>query len=197
MDNKSKEDAITTLANVDKFGAVGNDKNKILYHSPNTRAPVVTRIWMHHHMIIQLIAQGKKNYEIADIMGMSKGAISRIKNSPLVKGQLAEMAKVIYGETIDVQRSIVEIAPEALLVLKDLMRNPVTHERLRKDIAERFVDHVAPPPKTIQGNINFYLTKDKINDIKERSKDAGFKRGSIVKDTELKEAEFEEVPSNG
>ena len=146
------------------------------------KAYKVLHIWERHHQIIRLIAQGLRNKDIAEHLGITKETVSNVRNSPIVRKRIQFLQSVMYKEVVDVQRRIVDIAPEAQAVLENLMHSGETSPLLRATIADKMLDRagfVAPQRRQVE-IVHGYFTKEYLEDLKGKAKEVGREVGMVV-----------------
>jgi hypothetical protein len=146
----------------------------------------VSKIWDLHHEIKRRILLGQKNTIIAEALGCTPVTVSNVRNSPIIQDQLAIMQGARDANTVDIAREIQEFAPEALKLLKDIVRGEGVGKNastaLRAKEANGFLDRAGHVPIRKEQHVHAHLTPEEIEGIKERA----FKDGPIV-DVEYKE----------
>lgn len=138
------------------------------------RVWTVNELWDRHHEILRLISIGMTNVAVAEKLGISAQSVSLVRNSPVAQEHLMILHGARDAETVDVARDIRDTAPEALKILKMVMRGDQTLGKvpvqLRARTAEGLLDRAGyGAPKKIE-TINAYLTSEEILAIKERAK---------------------------
>lgn len=150
----------------------------------------VEKIWDHHHEIVRRLALGQRPRQIALDLDVSVQTISNVRNSPLVKQQLAMLHAVRDVETTEVARQILEVAPKAIRVIEDMLDDEEQKADVRLRAALGTLDH-AIPRRSVQLNVDQHLNEDDMNDIKKIALERGKKSGVISDNAE--EVEFTEV----
>ena len=136
---------------------------------------VVSEMWDLHHEIARRIVIGQKNVEIAKALKITPVTVSSVRNSPIVQEHVSIMRGVRDAETIDLAKEIKEIAPEALILLKDIIRGDndgaVASINLRARTSEGMLARIGHGiPHRIQSeSVNLHLTSQDIAAIKNRA----------------------------
>ena len=152
---------------------------------------VVSEMWEKHREIARRLALGQKNVEIADALNVTPTMVSNVKNSPVVKEQVSILCGARDADTIDIAREIREIAPDALRLLKQIVRGegPGTAASiaLRARESNNMLARIGHGvPHRIQAeSINVHLTNKDIEEIKSRAKI----NGDVIVEAEYKETE--------
>lgn len=148
----------------------------------------VATIWELHEEIARRIVLGQKNVDIAEAVKCSPQTVSNVRNSPVVQDKLALMRGARDAYTIDIARDIQEFAPEALQLLKDVIKRKGSGENasiaLSARTAESWLDRAGHAPVRKEAVIHQSLTKEEIDQIKSRA----FGPQSPIIDVEFKEA---------
>lgn len=135
----------------------------------------VGHMWDVHHEIARRIVIGQKNVEIAEALGVSAQMVSNVRNSPVVQEHISIMRGARDADTVDLAREIKEIAPEALTLLKDIIKGDDQGQGaplgLRARTAENMLARVGHGvPKVVKSeNVHAFLTTEDIEDIKRRA----------------------------
>lgn len=152
----------------------------------------VSEIWDRHHKIKRLIFLGYDNVEIAEKVGCHTQTVSLVRNSKVIKDQLAVMHAAADAKTIDIRREIQELAPVCLDLLKDVVKgdrdgknaNIALRTRTAQDILDRAGHGRIQRSEALVG----HFTADELREIKEDAKAKARENGQIIE-----EAEYEEV----
>lgn len=147
--------------------------------------------WEHHHAIARLVVAGCKNTEIARHIGVDKQTVSNVRNSPVVKAQIARLRGEAENEIINAHRIIREAAEDAARVMVDCIQNPNAEEALRVRTAKDVLGLagiVTPKNVNVQhaGEVT-HLTAQQI----ERLRDQG--QRVINHDDPTVDADYEEI----
>ena len=141
----------------------------------------VTECWDLHHEIKRRIFIGQKNTVIALELGCDKQTVSLVRNSDVVKAELAEMHKAADTNVVDITKEIAAKQSDALRVLADLMMDS-TSDQVRAGCAKDLLDRGgnAAVKSVNVTSTNFHLTGEDILGIKERSQQAALAAGLIT-----------------
>lgn len=145
----------------------------------NNRHWTVNEMWEVHHEIARLLLLGYKNVDVAEHLSVSSQMVSNVRNSPVVQDKLTIMKGARDADTIDLSKEIRDSAPDALGLLKDIIRGDNegagANLPLRAKTAESMMDragYAAPQRKQVE-SIHYTLTKEEIDGIKEKAKNSG------------------------
>jgi hypothetical protein len=153
-----------------------NDLDRIM----RPRTWHVNEIHGMHHEIIRLLMLGMKNVDIAKRIGCTEVQVSSIKNSPIVLDRLALMNAARDIKSIDISKDIMEVAPEALKLLKKIVRGEeigaqVAPLGLQAKTAESLLDRAGfgAVKKVATSNEHVFYTNDEIEALKARARENG------------------------
>ena len=148
----------------------------------------VGKVWELHDEIKRRILLGQKNTVISEAIGCSVQTVSNVRNSPVIQDQLSIMRGARDASTVDIARDIQEFAPEALELLKNVVRGDGVGANasvaLQAREANNFMDragHSAVRKHDVRG-IHALLTIEDIEGIKKRALEA---RGPVIPDAEV------------
>ena len=145
----------------------------------------VSSLWDLHHQIVRRIFLGQKNTEIAKALNCTKEHVSTVRNSDIVKTELAKMHQTATNNAVDIAKQISEQAPKALKVLEKLMNdetvNPATRARIAMDQLDRS-GNAAPKQTNI---LHAHLTSADIQELKKRALQLGTDNGVVVEEAEI------------
>lgn len=136
---------------------------------------VVSQMWEIHHEIARRLVLGQKNKEIAEALNVTPVMVSNVRNSPIVQERISILKGARDADTIDLAREIKEVAPEALGLLKDIIRGENdganAHIGLRARTSENMLARVGHgvPHKVQTENVHTVLTAADIAEIKQRA----------------------------
>lgn len=137
----------------------------------------MAQMYEKHHEIARMILLGMKNVDIAKELGCSAQLVSNVRNSPVVKEKLALMVAVRDSEAIDLSREIADLAPIALMRVKEAIETgkvfdkevPVT--TLLKEANGVLDRELGKATQTINTkNLHAHFTIDDINEIKAKAR---------------------------
>jgi hypothetical protein len=125
----------------------------------------VTKIKQTHHALARLVAEGRRNEEISQIMGYSPSYISSLKNDPAFKNLVDYYSGMVDGVYENVQVSLHErltsismVAAEELLDRVTTEPEKFTNEELDK-LIKTTADRTGFGPKATQVNVNVNLAQ--------------------------------------
>ncbi len=137
------------------------------------RKYAIQTMWDVHREIVRLAVIGMKSVDIADTLSITPAMVSYTINSPIAKREIANLRAARDLDAVDVAKRIQQIAPTALETLEELLceSNDAIKLKAATDILDR-AGHAAV--KTLRTeSVSLHLTKDDIEDIKNRAKEIG------------------------
>lgn len=158
---------------------------------------VVNEMWDLHHEIARRLMLGQKNVEIAKALGCTPQTVSNVKNSPVVQEHITIMRGARDADTVDLSKEIMEIAPVALELLKDIIKGEGDGANagigLRAKESNNMMARVGHgvPHKIQAESTNLFLTTEDIKEIRRRAI-----AGGDVIDVEASPCEPETFPSS-
>jgi len=132
-------------------------------------------MWNLHHEIARRLVLGQKNTEIAKALDITPQTVSNVKCSPVVQEQMLILNGTRDVETMDLKREIEEIIPDAVFLLKDIIRGQGQAQNasltLRAKESNNMLARVGHgvPQKIQSESVNIQLTSKDILDIKRRA----------------------------
>lgn len=135
----------------------------------------VGQLWDLHHEVIRMLLLGIKQCDIAEKLGITDCQVSKIKNSQIVQDRLSLMRAARDVKTIDISRDILETAPRALKLLKNIIENEDEGRQatigLRSKVAESILDRAGfgAVKKSQNENVVTFYNADEIERIKQRA----------------------------
>lgn len=174
------------------------NRGKDLRKSPERQHWVVSKMWDLHHEIARMIMLGWKNVEIADKLGITSQTVSNVRNSPVVQEHVAVLQAARDADTVDISKEIKEIVPEAMELLKDIIRGDndgrTASISLRAREANNMLARVGHgvPHKVQSESVSMTLTSKDIEEIKRRARLAK----DLVQEAEVIDSETVEEVSN-
>ena len=147
----------------------------------------VTEMWARHHEIARLVVLGNSNRSIAKELGVSEQMISNVRNSPVVKDQIAILSAARDAQATDLGAQIREMAPIALMRMREALEEGkvLGKEMSAREILTQARDTIdreigKPVQRVDSRNIHGHFTIDDINEIKERAKELAASSGQIA-----------------
>lgn len=135
----------------------------------------VGQLWDLHHEVIRMLLLGMKQCDIAERLGITDCQVSKIKNSQIVQDRLSLMRAARDVQTVDISRDILDVAPRALKLLKNIVNNEDEGRQanigLRTKVAESLLDRAgfgAVKKMQSESSHTFY-NADEIARIKQRA----------------------------
>ena len=136
----------------------------------------VSEIQERHHQIKRLLFLGWKNTKIAEELGISTDTVTGVKNSPVIKDQLALMQGAADSQTIDLSVRIREMAPFAFANLVEIISEgtvkgePVTTSMIAKESNNLLDRYIGKPTQTVNtSNLHAHFNADDIKKLKVRA----------------------------
>lgn len=139
----------------------------------------IGQLWDTHHEILRRLSLGEKGSAIAEDLGVSVAMVSYTKNSKLGEERLGILRGAMDAETIDLGIRINKTAPQALQLLEDIVagKHKDASIALRARYADRHLDRAGYSPVRRLAVASGQLTREDIEEIKERSRKAARKSG--------------------
>lgn len=129
--------------------------------------------WDHHHEIVRRLVLGQKAVDIAKDLNIHPQTVSNVRNSPLVKAQIAKLQSERNESAATISERIKEISAEAVDVLEQAMSDADSPWNVRVSAAKDILDRAGHAPVQRRESVTAHLTLDEINAIKARAKNSG------------------------
>ena len=180
-----------TNTNPEKYFTAPREPDQRRNNGEDRKTFEVSEMWEMHHEIVRLLVLGMKNVEICKILHVSQPMVSYVRNSKIVKDNLAIMRAARDADTIDVARDIREKAPKALALLERIIddEGETYPMSLAAKTAESWLDragHGAIKTVKVAGAVA-HFTAEEIMDLKRAANEEARMAGMI--DVTPKEAE--------
>lgn len=165
----------------------------------------IKQMWQRTHEIVNLAARGFKNTQIAEILGIHPQTVCNTLNSQLGMQKLSELRGFKDEEAKEVGEKIRVLTKRALQVYHEILEGEMMDPKLKKDAADTVVLELSGlrvPTRIQSHNINTVLTKEELEEFKERGVKAARASGLIIdlpskSEQDDTEAETEQVRSDG
>lgn len=155
------------------------------------RQNMLKKLWGRHKEVARLHTLGFKNFEIADLLGITKATVINNLNSSLVKEELARLGALRDKGAIDIARDIDDMLPLALDTMRTIMANGSKDgDKLKSAIRVLDMGGHSPVKKILTAGAVF--DKDDLIEIKRRAMmDAPIAEAVVVdvESTDIKESE--------
>jgi Bacterial regulatory proteins, luxR family len=150
-----------------------------------TRSYNIQALWDHHHEIARRLALGQSNVEIAEQLNITPQTVSNFRNSPLGKKVLSQLQEQLYSETIDVAKRIQDFAPKALALIEEIIegKHKQASLALRAKYASQHLGRAGYGELKKVAIASTSLSRDEIDEIKQRAREASFNSGVIERET--------------
>jgi hypothetical protein len=160
----------------DNFRNSGNKKGTKVEEDYKRRRFKVADIQEKHHQIKRLLFLGWKSNKIAEELNISTNTVTGVKNSPIIKDQLALMQGAADSQSIDLSVRIKEMAPFAFANLVEIISEgtvrgePVTVGLIAKESNNLLDRYMGKPTQTVNTrNLHAHFNADDITKLKERA----------------------------
>ena len=145
----------------------------------------VKQMWQRTHEIVNLAAQGFKQVDIAEILGVHPQTVSNTLNGELGQRKLAEVRQSRDEDAKKTSEKIRVLTAKALQVYHEIFDNEdgAASVRDRKDVADTVVLELSGlrvPTKVQSSLVSTVLTLAEIEEFKERGIKAAAQAGLII-----------------
>lgn len=140
------------------------------------------RLWDKHQQMKRLIFLGWTNKQIAAALDCSAATVCNIRNSSMMKRELALMHAAADGDTLDVGKELARLAPKAVEVLQDILEDDEAPIVIKMRTASTVLDRTGHGPITkVAGQFQHtHFTAEDIEQIKRDALAAGRANGDII-----------------
>lgn len=145
-----------------------------------------------HQSILQMIAIGMKNVDIAERLGITAQSVSIVRNSQLGREKLNNLVQRTDDNVVDLKKRFEELGPLAADTLEDLLTDKTVPSATRANIAKDLLDRAGHKPVERKEVLGALLTTDVLHDLKQQYERTKY---GPVKDEEdtVEEAEYAPV----
>jgi predicted transcriptional regulator len=145
----------------------------------------IKQLWQRSHEIINLAAQGFKNVEIAEIVGVTPACVTMTLNSELGQKKLSDIRMSRDNDVRKTAEKIRVLTAKALQVYHEIFDNEFGEATLkdRKDTADTVVLELSglrAPTKIHSTSVSTVLTAEEIQAFKDRAKKAATQSGMPI-----------------
>jgi len=139
-----------------------------------------------HHEIARLLVLGKKNVEVAKILGVSPMMVSNVRNSPQVIEQMSFLSAKKDAAVVEISEQIAEALPKCVKFLADSIEDENVSDHLRSRNAFGLLASGGYGPSknvNIKG-VHAILSADDIRDIRNQAAEIGIASGIVLENEE-------------
>lgn len=140
--------------------------------------PVESTVRQWEGTILRLTVEGWKPQEIADMMGVRRGAVTRLQAMPSFLLEVRRLSSMAEGRSVSLRKRIEGMAHQALdqkaklLGLEVDVNDPKTNkiiDHVSSDILDR--EGTLPKKTSTEHTETYHLTVEQINEINERAEE--------------------------
>jgi len=153
----------------------GHDKRFASHRKYN-----IKYVWERQNAILHRVALGDPNVDIARDFNTTPQTISNIRNSKVSLAILDQHRSQLSSEMEDINERVSRFAPVALQLIEQLILNDEVPLSLRAKYAAEHLNRAGYGPVHKNLNINRQLTREDIEQIKQRSRAAAREAGFNV-----------------
>lgn len=145
----------------------------------------IKQLWQRSHEIVNLAAQGYKNVDIAEMVGVTPACVTMTLNSELGQKKLSDVRKGRDDEARKTAEKIRILTTKALQVYHEIFDNESGEASLkdRKATADTVVLELSglrAPTKIQSTSVSTVLTAEEIQAFKDRAKKAASQSGITI-----------------
>lgn len=143
----------------------------------------VKQLWQRTHEIINLVAEGRKHTEVAEILGITPQTVSNTVNSELGMQKLSELRKKRDEDTYDHVKEIDKLTKKALVVYHEIFDDKTESAGLKKKTADTVtleLSGLRVPTRIQSQSFNTVATLEEIEEFKKRGIAAARESGMII-----------------
>ena len=143
------------------------------------------QMWQRHHEVANLLVQGFKQTEIAEILNIHPQTVSNIANGELVKHKISEMRMERDEDAKKTAEKIRVLTNKAIATYHEIFDNESGEATLRdrKDVADTVLLELSGlrvPTKVQSQSITTVLSREELESFKNRGKKAAEEIGIII-----------------
>jgi len=106
------------------YGLEYREEDRRRVDRENKKSPEIKGLWQRHHEICNLHAQGFKNVEIAEILGIDPQTVSNTVNSIVGEEKISELREIRDGEVKKRMEQIRLLTSKAIGVYNEVFDDP-------------------------------------------------------------------------
>ena len=136
-----------------------------------------------HHEITRRVLIGQKNVDIANALGCTPQTVSNVRNSPIVKHRLSQLAHERDIEAVDFARSVNERVGQAFKIVDEALFDETGETPLMMRLRE--ANNMLDRKEKLDGvgqrsfHVHAHLNASDIAELKKRALEAGIASGCI------------------
>ena len=148
----------------------------------------IKQLWQRSHEIINLAARGFKHTDIAEILGITPTTVSSTLNSELGRVKLSDIRQEKDEEAKKISEKIRVLTNKAIATYHEIFDNENGEATLRdrKSVADTVLLELSGlrvPTKVQSQSISTVLTKEELENFKNRGKRAAEEIGVVIEST--------------
>jgi predicted transcriptional regulator len=145
----------------------------------------IKQLWQRSHEIINLAAQGYKNTDIAEILGITPACVSLTLNSELGQKKLSDIRQDRDADARKTSEKIRVLTAKAIQTYHEIFDNEDGQATLkdRKDVADTVLLELSglrAPTKIQSSTVTTVLTAEEIENFKNRGIKAAKEAGMVI-----------------
>lgn len=154
----------------------------------------IKQMWQISHEIVNLAVRGFKEVEIAEILNVHPQTVSNTLNSDLGKAKLSDIRKERDEDAAKVAEKIRVLTNKAISVYHDIFDAPeesldLMSKKTAADTVLLELSGLRVPTKIHSFNESYQLSKEELEEFKQRGVQAALESGMIADEEELLENE--------
>ena len=159
------------------------DRRRLCHGKPR-RTFSVGQMTELHHEIARRVLVGQKNVDIASALGCTPQTVSNVRNSPIVKHRLAQLAHERDCEAVDFARAVNERVSQAFSIVDEALYDDTGEVPLTFRLRE--ANAILDRKEKLDGigqrsfHVHAHLTPADIEELKRRALDAGLANGTVI-----------------
>jgi hypothetical protein len=143
---------------------------------PQTEKWEVTQIQERHREIIRYLVMGKKNCEIAALMGVTSMMVSMVRNSKVVQAKLEALHRIRDTQAVQIHERIQNLQGVSIDVLEQALEDPnvpfMYKTKIAQDMLDRGGNCKVQKVQSTSVNTNIFTQAD-FEELKKRARENG------------------------